>query len=99
MMIYAFIFSILLFALGLMLVLTKRNWFILFLGVELIINAGNVNFIAFGYRNDTLAEAQVYVLFAMVAAAAHAALLFSLVIYNYRLGKTSDPQSLDSLKE
>jgi NADH-quinone oxidoreductase subunit K len=62
-----------LFALGLLAVITKRNAVTVLMGVELIINAANINFIAFARYLDKDIDGQMFGVFVIVVAAASAA--------------------------
>ncbi len=77
--------SALLFAVGLYGVLTRRNAIALLMGVELMINAANINFLAFWrclYFNSS--EPQIFVLIGITIAAAEAAIGLALILNVYR---------------
>lgn len=78
--------STLLFALGLMAAIARSNSILVLLGVELMLNAANLNFIAF-WRfgpNASQAHGVIFVLFSIAIAAAEAAVGLALVIAIYR---------------
>jgi len=92
--------SALLFAIGLAGALARRNAIIVLIGIELMLNAANLNFIAF-WRFGPNPEALTGVLFAIFSigiAAAEAAVGLALVISIYRHQKTTDLGQVDSLK-
>ena len=94
------ILSALLFSIGLAGALTRRNAIIVLLGIELMLNAANLNFIAF-WRYGPNPEALTGVMFAMFSigvAAAEAAVGLALIISIYRHYRTTDLAQVDSMK-
>jgi NADH-quinone oxidoreductase subunit K len=90
----------LLFAIGLAGALTRRNAILVLIGIELMLNAGNLNLIAFwrySERPETL-QGIMFVLFSIAIAAAEAAVGLALIIAIYRHYKTTDLDQIDSLK-
>ena len=83
-----------LFTIGLAGVLLKRSLIVMFLCIELMLNAANLTFIAFANHFDQL-DGQVIVFFVMVLAAAEAAVGLALVIAFYRTRKTVDADKLN----
>lgn len=92
--------SALLFGIGLGGALTRRNAIIVLIGIELMLNAANLNFIAF-WRFGPHPEALtgiLFVLFSIGVAAAEAAVGLALIIAAYRRCKTAEVDELDSMK-
>jgi NADH-quinone oxidoreductase subunit K len=92
--------SALLFAIGLAGALTRRNAIIVLIAIELMLNAANLNFIAFwrfGPHPEALAGI-VFVLFSIGVAAAEAAVGLALIISIYRHYQTANVDRLDSMK-
>ena len=92
--------SAMLFAVGLAGALTRRNAIIVLIGLELMLNAANLNFIAF-WRYNPHPEAStglVFVLFSLGVAAAEAAVGLALVIAVYRHYRTTSVDEVDTLK-
>jgi len=92
--------SALLFSIGLAGALTRRNAIMILIGIELMLNAANLNFIAF-WRFGPHPEALVgvmFVIFSIGVAAAEAAVGLALIISIYRHYKTVDVDQLDSMK-
>jgi NADH:ubiquinone oxidoreductase subunit K len=84
--------SSLLFAVGLAGALTRRNTILVLVGIELMLNAGNLNFVAF-WRYGPHPEALtgiVFVLFSIGIAAAEAAVGLALILAVYRHTRTTD---------
>jgi len=94
------ILSALLFAIGFAGAVTRRNAIIVLIGIELMLNAANLNFIAF-WRYGPNPEALtgiVFVLFSIGVAAAEAAVGLALIISVYRHYQTTNVDQLNSLK-
>ncbi len=95
------IVSTALFAIGLAGVLARRNAILILIGIELMLNAANLNFIAF-WRfgpNPEALRGVMFVLFAIAIAAAEAAVGLALIIAVYRHGRTTDVDLLSEAKE
>jgi len=89
-----------LFAIGLGIALTRRNSIMVLIGIEMMLNAANLNFIAF-WRYGAHPEALTGVLFALFSigvAAAEAAVGLALIIGIYRHYKTTNLDKIDTLK-
>jgi NADH:ubiquinone oxidoreductase subunit K len=97
------IIGALLFAIGVAGVLTRRNIIIIFMSIELILNAANLNFIAFSRYlletgNVNAVAGQVFTVFIIVVAAAEAAIGLGLVIALYRNRETIFVDKINLLK-
>ena len=97
------IIGALLFSIGVAGVLTRRNIIVIFMSVELILNAANLNFIAFSrYLQEqgsvNAVAGQVFTVFIIVVAAAEAAIGLGLVIALYRNRETIFVDKIDILK-
>ncbi len=93
----------LLFIIGVAGVLTRRNIIVIFMSIELILNAANLNFIAFSrYLQETgsvnAVAGQVFTVFVIVVAAAEAAIGLGIVIALYRNKETILVDEIDLLK-
>ncbi len=89
-------FSAILFTIGVVGVLTRRNAIIIFMCVELMLNAVNLTFVAFA-RQYGLAG-QVFVIFVMTVAAAEAAVGLAIIISIFRHKQTVNLQNINILK-
>ena len=76
-----------LFMIGVIGVLVRRNVIIIFMSIELILNAGNINLIAMSYQLQDMAG-QVFVVFVIAVAAAEAAVGLGIIIAFYRNKET-----------
>ncbi|AEE48238.1 NADH-quinone oxidoreductase subunit NuoK [Haliscomenobacter hydrossis] len=89
--------SLLLFCIGMAGVLLRRNMIIVFMSIELMLNAVNLLAVAFSsYRGDP--GGQVFVFFVMVVAAAEVALGLGILVMIYRNVKSVDINALQQLK-
>jgi len=89
-----------LFALGTYTVITRTNAVGILLGVELILNAANVNFVAFQRFNPSpLMTGQVFSLFVIVLAAAEAAVALAIVLAIFMTVRTIDVTQSSTLKD
>ena len=92
--------SALLFAIGLAGALLRRNAILVLIGIELMLNAANLNFIAF-WRYGPNSEAltgMMFVIFSIGVAAAEAAVGLALIISLYRHIKTTNIDEVNSMK-
>ena len=93
----------LLFIIGVAGVLTRRNIIVIFMSIELILNAANLNFVAFSrYLQETgsvnAVAGQIFTVFVIVVAAAEAAIGLGIVIALYRNKETIWVDEIDLLK-
>ncbi len=92
--------SSLLFSIGLAGVLIRRNAIIVLIGIELMLNAANLNFIAFWrFGPDPSAlTGMMFALFSISVAAAEAAVGLAIILAAYRHSRTTDLNQMNSLK-
>lgn len=89
--------SALLFLTGAFGVLTRRNLIIVFMSVELMMNAVNLSFVAFAFRLGGL-DGRVAVFFVLTVAAAEAAVGLGVILALYRKSETVDADRLSRLR-
>jgi len=92
--------SALLFSVGLAGALTRRNAILVLIGIELMLNAANLNLIAFwryGSASVTL-TGMMFTIFSIGVAAAEAAVGLSIILAVYRHSQTTDLDRIDSMK-
>ena len=92
----ALFFSAVLFVIGVVGVLTRRNAIIIFMCVELMLNAVNLAFVAFAQVHGV--AGQVFVFFVMTVAAAEAAVGLAIIIALFRHKQTVNLQQINLLK-
>ncbi len=89
-----------LFALGIAVVLTRRNAIAVLCGLELILNAAGINFVAFNrFSAPGGVDGQIFTIFIMILAAAEAATALAIVLNIYHTLNTVRVDEVDSLKE
>jgi len=89
--------SALLFCLGLLGVVIRRNLIVMYMGLELMLNAANLALVAFSYFNADL-HGQILVFFIITVAAAEVAVGLALIVAIYRKRQTTDVTDLTHLK-
>jgi len=95
------IMSLVLFVIGFVTVLSRRNLIYILMGIELILNAASLNFIAFGsYRSRSeLVEGTVFSTFIIVLAAAEATIALAIVLNVFGLFHSVRPEDPNLLRE
>ena len=88
-----------LFSLGLFAVMSRRNAVGILMGVELMLNASNINFVAFSRYVEHGIDGQVLGAFVIVLAAAEAAVALAIVLAMYRNFGTVHADAVQSLKQ
>lgn len=93
------IISTLLFSMGIYAIITRKNAVMVLMGVELILNSANINFIAFSRFGNFGFNGQLIALFVIVLAAAEAAIALAIVLNIYKNLSTVNVDEVDNLKE
>ncbi|MBC8076756.1 MAG: NADH-quinone oxidoreductase subunit NuoK [Chloroflexales bacterium] len=94
---YYVLLSAVLFTLGVVGVLTRRNAIVVFMSVELMLNAANLALVAFA-RQQASTEGQVLVFFVITVAAAEVAVGLALLVAIFRSKHTTDVDEVNVLK-
>jgi NADH-quinone oxidoreductase subunit K len=89
--------SLALFALGVLGVLIRRNAIVIFMCIELMLNAANLAFVAFA-RHFGQMQGQVFVFFVMTVAAAEVAVGLAIIVALFRQRETVDVDEVNLLK-
>lgn len=92
------IVSAILFALGLMAILSKRNTIMVLMGVELVLNAANINLVAFSRFTELSLDGQMIALFIIIIAAAEAAVALAIVLNVYNRFKSINLDQISLMK-
>lgn len=93
------IVSAILFALGIYGIATRRNAIMVLMGVELVLNAANVNLIAFSRYGKVNFDGQVAAIFVIILAAAEAAIALAIVLNIYHRFQTVNVDEISMMKE
>jgi len=91
------ILSALIFFIGLVGVVTRRSIIVILLSIELMLNAVNINFVAFAQYLESI-TGQIFVFFTLTVAAAEVAVGLALLIAIYRNRRTVNVEELDLMK-
>jgi NADH-quinone oxidoreductase subunit K len=89
--------SFVLFTLGVLGVLIRRNAIVMFMSIELMLNAANLAFIAFARASENL-SGQVFVFFVIAVAAAEVAVGLALIVAIFRTKQSIDIDEINTLK-
>lgn len=91
------ILSLALFTIGVAGVLTRRNVIVMLMSIELILNAVNINLVAFSRLHGSV-DGQVFAIFVMAAAAAEAVVGLGIILAFFRSRETVSADEMDLLK-
>ena len=92
---YYLLTSALLFSIGLAVVVTKRNVIVVLMGIELMLNAVNLNLVAFS-KNDPNLQGQMFAMFVIVVAVCESVVALAIILKAYEYFKTVN---LDEISE
>lgn len=95
---YLFI-SAILFSFGVYAVLTRRNAIMVLMGIELILNAANINFIAFSHYVALNLDGQLASVFVIILAACEAAVALAIVLNIFQQFNTVNVDEVNSLRD
>jgi len=93
------IVSTFLFSMGIYGIVTRKNAIMVLMGIELILNAANINFIAFSRYGNFGLQGHLIALFVIVLAAAEAAIALAIVLNIYKTLATVNVDEVNSLKD
>ena len=95
---YLFV-SAILFGLGVFGIVTRRNAIMVLMGIELVLNSANINFIAFSKFGGLNMAGQDAAVFVIILAAAEAAVALAIVLNIYQNFKTLNVDEVDEMRE
>ena len=93
------IVSAVLFSLGLFAVVTRRNAIMVLMGIELILNSANINFLAFSRYNALNIDGQMAAIFVIILAAAEAAVGLAIVLNIFKNFNTVNVDEVSAMKQ
>jgi NADH-quinone oxidoreductase subunit K len=92
-----------LFAIGIVTIITRRNILYVLMGIEMVLNAANINFVAFGRHYGGLPgggmEGRMFAIFTIILAAAEAAVALAIVLNVFQAFSSIKPSEADQLRE
>jgi NADH:ubiquinone oxidoreductase subunit K len=92
------ILSALLLATGLAIVIMKRNTIMMLIGIELMLNASNINLVAFNRLHPQSLDGQMFALFVIIAAVCETAVGLAIILRVYKSYNSSIPDQISDLK-
>ena len=87
-----------LFAIGLTILVTKKNLILMLMGIELMLNAVNINFVAFSKYDKIPEHGQTFALFVMMVAASEVAVGLAIILKIKKHYENINPENLNELK-
>ena len=91
------VLSLIVFSLGLFTVLTRRNAIGILMGVELILNSANINYLAFNFYGGVKYDGQIFAIFVIMLAAAEAVIGLAVVLAIYQNFRTIDVSATETM--
>jgi len=88
-----------LFAIGITTIVVRRNVLYVLMGIEMILNAANINFVAFNRFSGDGLDGQMFAIFVIILAAAEAAVALAIVLNVFHLFGSVKPSDVDLLRE
>ncbi|MBI5464554.1 MAG: NADH-quinone oxidoreductase subunit NuoK [Ignavibacteriales bacterium] len=93
------VISALLFSLGLYAIITRRNAIMVLMGIELMLNAANINFLAFARYAVGTFDGHAVAIFVIILAAAEAAIALAIVLNIYQVFHTANVDEINQLRD
>jgi NADH:ubiquinone oxidoreductase subunit K len=93
-----FYLSSFLFCSGLLIAVTKKNAIVVLMGIELMLNAANLNLVLFNFQKKGM-DGQLFALFIIIVAVCEAAVGIAIILKTYHYYHTSVPDQINDLKE
>lgn len=88
-----------LFVIGIVCILARRNVLYVLMGIEMILNAANINFVAFGRFGGNALDGKMFAIFVIILAAAEAAVALAIILNVFALFQSVRPSQADFLRE
>lgn len=98
-LVHYLVVSAILFSIGLYGIITRKHAILVLMGIELILNAANINFIAFAKYGGMNIEGHVAAIFVIILAATEAAIALAIILNIYQHFKHVNVDEVDNLKE
>ena len=91
--------SAVLFALGIVAIISRRNIIYILMGIEMVLNAANINFVAFNRFGANGLDGRMFAVFTIILAAAEAAVALAIVLNVFYLFDSIKPSDADLMRE
>ncbi|MCE7863161.1 MAG: NADH-quinone oxidoreductase subunit NuoK [Bacteroidetes bacterium CHB5] len=95
---FLFYLGVLLFSCGLLIVFTKKNALLVLMGIELMLNAANLNLVVFNKQQAGM-DGQLFALFVILVAVCEAAVGIAIILRVYHYYQSAVPDRINNLKE
>jgi NADH:ubiquinone oxidoreductase subunit K len=92
-------FAAFLFSAGLAVVIIKRSTIMMLIGIELMLNAANINLVAFNRLHSAAMDGQMFSIFVIIVAVSEAAVGLAIILSVYKHYQTSIPEDVNELKD
>lgn len=97
-LIHYLIIGAILFSLGMFTIITRKNAIMVLMGLELVLNSANINFIAFARYGGMNIEGHIAAIFVIILAAAEAAIALAIILNIYQNFKHVNVDEVDNLR-
>jgi NADH:ubiquinone oxidoreductase subunit K len=87
------------FCIGMAIIITKRNAIMMLIGIELLLNASNLNLVAFNQLYPGSFDGQMFALFVIIVAVSETAVGLAIIMFVYRHYQSSTPDEVSELKD
>ncbi|WP_053183584.1 NADH-quinone oxidoreductase subunit NuoK [Sunxiuqinia dokdonensis] len=98
-LVHYLVVSALLFSMGLFAIISRKHAILVLMGIELVLNAANINFIAFAKYGGMNIEGHVAAIFVIILAATEAAIALAIILNIYQHFRHVNVDEVDDLKE
>ena len=88
-----------LFSTGMTIVIVKQNAIMVLIGIELMLNAANLNLVAFNMKTSEAVDGQMFALFVIIVAVCETAVGLAIIVRVYRFYHDITPDNVNELKE
>lgn len=88
-----------LFALGVVCIVVRRNILYVLMGIEMILNSANINFVAFNRFSGDGLDGQMFAIFVIILAAAEAAVALGIILNVFHLFDSIRPSEMDLMRD
>ena len=95
---YLLFLGIILFSAGLAVLIIKRNTIMMLIEIELMLNAANLNLVAFNQLHPSSTNGQMFALFVIIVAVCETAVGLAIILRTYQYYRTSIPDEMSDLK-
>ena len=96
---YLIYLSVFLFSVGISVIIIKRSAIMVLIGIELLLNASNLNLVTFNQLHPSTLDGQMFALFVIIIAVSETAVGLAIIMQVYRHHQTAIPDEISNLKD